>query len=138
MSSEAPRLQIVIEATPSRNLSPNVKCHWMIKARDAKKLKELAYWSARNHIQSSSDAASLVRSLKHAKRIAYTVAVSWEKGRRGTQDEDNTLASLKAALDGVAQAIGRDDKCFTIRGVETERSQRLGTTTITLWDASAE
>ena len=136
MSSE--RLVLTIPTTPSKYLRPNVKSHWAIKARDAKKLKEIAYLSAREQIHASPEASELASWLRRSKRIAYTVEVSWEPGRRGTSDEDNTLASLKSALDGIAQALGRDDRCFTIRGVAHEKSQRLGITIITLWDAAAE
>lgn len=64
--------------------------------------------------------------------IGYTVSVSWEKRRTGMRDEDNVLASCKAAIDGVAEAIGIDDRRLRVRGIALDTTSRLGVTTITL------
>ena len=118
---------IVIPMTPSRVLSPNARTHWATKARAVSRFRDAAHLSTTVTMPADEREA-----LQRCQSIGYVVRVSWERGRRGSIDEDNVLASCKAALDGVADALGIDDRRFHIRGVEIDRTSRAGTTTITL------
>ena len=85
---------------PSPELSPNSRVHWSKKAKAAKYARLYAY----------------VRT-KEAKVVAnttgkITLAIEFVKPSRRRMDLDNMLASLKPALDGIAQALGVDDSRF--------------------------
>lgn len=118
---------VVIPDTPSPLLSPNARVHWARKAKQVGIARQLA----KETTKASLTAAERVAIGQHA-HIGYTVAISWEKGRRGFRDEDNALSSCKAFLDGVADALGIDDRRFRVRGVSMESTTRAGVTTITL------
>ena len=118
---------IVIPMTPARVLSPNARTHWATKARAVSRYREAARLSTAATIDVDERNA-----LHGSTSIGYTVRVAWERGRRGSLDEDNVLASCKAALDGVADALGIDDRRFHVRGVEIDRQSRAGVTVITL------
>jgi hypothetical protein len=129
MSEDDRCLEIIIPGTPHRHLSPNVHVFWRKKAAAARELKDLSYQAA---VETLHQHPGYRGRLQQSRRIGYRVCVSWERGRRGTTDEDNTLASLKAAIDGLARAIGVDDRQFSIRGVEHDRQTRSGTTSFIL------
>lgn len=121
------RYPIVIPATPSPILSPNARGHWGPKARAASRFRETARLATLGAISADTRA-----ELADLPSIGYTVSVSWEKRRTGMRDEDNVLASCKAALDGVAEAIGIDDRRLHVKGISLDTTSRLGVTTITL------
>lgn len=121
------RYPIVIPATPSPILSPNARGHWAPKARAAARFREAARLATLGALS-----PDLRDDLADIPEIGYTVAVSWERRRTGMRDEDNVLASCKAAIDGVAEAIGIDDRRFRVRGISLDSASRLGVTTITL------
>lgn len=121
------RYPIVIPATPSPILSPNARGHWAPKARAASRFRETARLATLGAISDDVRAA-----LADRQSIGYTLAISWERKRRGMLDEDNALASCKAAIDGVAEAIGIDDRRLRVKGIALDTTSRLGVTTITL------
>jgi hypothetical protein len=88
-------------------------------------------WPDRNlHPNSSTHWAALAKAKKKARRDAHLVAkaagwhqAQWPEGRlhvwidgyakdRRRRDHDGFLASLKAHLDGIADAMGVDDSRF--------------------------
>ena len=102
---------------PSRALSPNGRVSPFTLAR----LKRLA----------KSYAATATREAIAGRAVAYPVGVRLRydivtrpKCRRN-RDDDNTVAMLKASLDGIAQALGVDDSQFQLGSVtEGEKSAR--------------
>lgn len=102
---------------PVRALSPNGRAHPFALAR-AKRLAK-------------RDAAIATREAIAGRAVAYPVGVKIRydivtrpKCRRN-RDDDNTVAMLKAALDGIAQALGVDDSQFQLGSVtEGEKSAR--------------
>jgi crossover junction endodeoxyribonuclease RusA len=120
-------IDIVIPMTPPRALSPNARIHWAPKAKAAAKFRSaarLATFAAMSQAERSRVAT--------ATTIGYRIRVSWEPRRVGLRDEDNVLASCKAAIDGIADALGIDDRILRIRGIDIDRTSRLGVTVITL------
>ncbi len=87
---------------PSRDLHPNARVHWARKAKAVKAARQQA------------DILALAAGWQH---------VSWPDGPlhvwidgypadRRRRDADGLLSSMKAALDGIADAIGVDDRRF--------------------------
>ncbi len=87
---------------PSRDLHPNARVHWARKAKAVKAARQQA------------DILALAAGWQH---------VSWPDGPlhvwidgypadRRRRDADGLLSSMKAALDGIADAIGVDDRVF--------------------------
>ena len=88
---------------PHKALWPNGRAHWATKHGHAQNLKAEAYWLA-----------------KEAKLVApdgrVPVLLTFYPRPRGpAPDKDNALASCKAALDGIAKAMGVDDRLFDPR-----------------------
>ena len=123
-------IEVEIPMTPPRECSPNARVHFRKRAAAVKTYRDAARLATKSTLNGDS---RLRAALTTAPRICYRLTVSWELGRRGTIDEDNTLASAKAALDGIAAALGVDDRRFTVRGVEIDRATRRGVTVVTLW-----
>lgn len=108
------RLCLRIPATPSFFLSPNSRVHWAVKARAATQYRALAYLAAKDALATGPGWTA------HDGPVQVFVSVGWEPGRK-RQDADNLIASLKAAMDGVADAIGVNDKHFRYGEVFQER-----------------
>jgi len=88
---------------PPRDLSPNGRAHHMALHRAKKKQLEEAYWATK---------VVLPRDWEH-NGLPLTIAIAWHPvAGKAAPDRDNALASLKGALDGIAKALGVDDKLF--------------------------
>jgi hypothetical protein len=85
---------------PNKLLSPNARIHWAKKAKAAKAAKQVGHLCA----------------------LESKVAIDWEgeihlwitfyPPDRRARDDDNLIASFKNYRDGIAQALGVDDKRF--------------------------
>lgn len=98
---------------PDRRLHPNARPHRMEKARAAKKARADAAWAAK--------AAGLGRI--EADAINVTAVFSPPDNKR--RDLDSMLASLKPALDGIADVTGVDDSKWQI-AIRREVPRPLG------------
>jgi hypothetical protein len=95
---------------PSADLSPNARVHHFTRHRAAKSAKNYAF----------NMALSLMGPLGIRKgswrgpiEVQYTFHPSIDRAR----DDDNFAARMKASRDGVALALGVDDKLFTMQPV---------------------
>lgn len=84
---------------PDKKLSPNARLHWATVAKAKKIYRELCFWQAR---------AQGVTETYLETPIAVHLTF-YPPDKRG-RDWDNMLASVKSGLDGVADALGVDDK----------------------------
>ncbi len=82
---------IVVLPLPPRELSPNARPHWAVKARAVRRYREAAYLS------------SLAERPVHPLPLARVTSRFFFRTRR-RRDRDNLLASLKPAFDGIADA----------------------------------
>lgn len=101
---------------PHKILWPNGRGHHMLRHRQFQKHKEWAYHAA---------LAAGLRSLSPA-RVRWS-ATFYPKTRHEI-DDDNARASLKAYQDGIAAALGVNDKVFeapTIRFAEPARPGKV-------------
>lgn len=90
---------------PPRELSPNARVHYMAKHRATKRSRVLA--------AGMTLAAGVRRNDPDIpEKIKATVIFSPPSKRRF--DDDNAIASCKAYLDGIADALGIDDSRFQI------------------------
>lgn len=85
---------------PDRTLSPNARCHWARKAKAVKAARSLAAWTVRAAIQRKPGWGRVYVSMTFCPP---------DKRRR---DRDNLIAGMKAATDGIADALGIDDSLF--------------------------
>lgn len=82
---------------PDKRLSPNGRFHRMQVARAKNAAKRNAYYSV------------LEAGIGKLNTNAVTVRYSFFPPSNRTYDLDNLVASMKAAADGISQAIGIDD-----------------------------
>lgn len=87
---------------PSRDLHPNSRCHWSKRAKAAKAERAGAHVLA---IKAGWKAIALGDGPLHVWIDGYAT----DRRRR---DADGLLSSLKPALDGIADALGVDDRRF--------------------------
>lgn len=81
---------------PSRVLSPNGRSHWATKAKAVKAMRTLAFYATKE---------SKLHPLTSF-RLVFCPPTN------RARDLDNLIASMKPALDGMAQAWGVNDSTF--------------------------
>lgn len=104
---------------PAKILWPNGRGHHMAKHREFQKHKQWAWAATRAH------AGIGLRGI-FARPIRWSVTF-YPKTRHAV-DDDNARASLKAYQDGIAAALGVDDKFFAaplIRFAEPVKNGRV-------------
>lgn len=93
---------VTIPMVPPRELSPNARSHWRVRNDAAQAMRMAAK-------------VATVVALDGAPAEAYGDAfdldmqVFWPKRRR-RMDVDNAVASCKSCIDGIADALGIDDR----------------------------
>jgi len=87
---------------PSRNLSPNARCHWAVKAKSIKEARNVAR-------------ILTLQAFKLRKPRWSAAELHWEFHPKTANkpDGDNAESSVKAYRDGIADALGIDDAKFT-------------------------
>jgi len=99
---------------PDKILWPNGRGHWAIKARETKKHREWA------KIATLGVAAPGYRH--DGSTLAITIRI-FPKRYGPVPDRDGVVASCKAFLDGIADAIGANDNCFSAPLVEIAKER---------------
>lgn len=87
---------------PDRKLSPNARNHWAALAKAKKQAKKDAY------------NATLAAGIGKIPAETLSVRYSFFPPSRRAYDLDNLIASMKAAADGIALAVGVDDSKWNI------------------------
>ena len=93
---------------PDKILSPNARAHFMAVARAKKKARESACWAT---IAAAGSKANLA---EYIQMETITLAIAFYPVDNRRRDIDNALASLKSAVDGIADALGVDDSRFLV------------------------
>lgn len=102
----------IILPWPTKDLSPNARGHWAIKARAKKAYRADCSAQARSQGMGRMDAERL-----HLK-------ITFVPPNRRARDLDNMLASLKSGLDGLCDVLGVDDSKWSIEISKAE--DRIG------------
>ena len=91
---------------PDKRLSPNARLHWRAKINPKRNAREDAAWSTK--------ATAGFRACKAALPDAGSipVKVTFYPPDRRHRDDDNMIGGFKAARDGIASALGVDDRRF--------------------------
>lgn len=105
-------LIVTIPGTIDRRLSPNGRSHWRT-VHTLKQEREYAAYYA-------TFTATIETRVEFTPPLVLHFLVAWEKGRK-RMDDDNIKASLKSIIDGIADALGIDDKHITLGTVQQER-----------------
>lgn len=87
---------------PPKELSPNKKLHWAVKARFAKAYRGIC-----------KDIVSMRQLLIPKGDLVLDLSFYPPDNRR--RDDDNMVASFKNGRDGIAEALGIDDVRFQTR-----------------------
>jgi len=113
---------------PDAALSPNGRAHHFARARAAKKAKNDA-WGWTKALMPKLGIA--YGSWRGPVTVQYTFHPMQDRGR----DDDNFIARCKAARDGIALALGIDDKAFVTLPV-IWGDKRTGKVVVTLTPAT--
>lgn len=89
---------------PPRILSPNGRGHHMAVHKAKKKAKRIG-----------GEAVIAAGRLRFPEGAPLAVTLTFHPKTRTAPDQDNAIASLKAYLDGIAGALGVDDKLFRLQ-----------------------
>ena len=106
-----PSLTVTL-SLPPKALSPNARTHWAPKAKAVAAYRGEAKLVARGAIRE----AGLDVPPGWGDEIMVRATFWFRVNRR--RDRDNAQASLKSALDGIAEALGIDDSRFVLASAE--------------------
>lgn len=98
-------MSTVVLPWPPKDLSPNARLHWAALARAKKAYRTACWLHAR---KAGMSAATLLGAEKAEVHLVF-----YPPDRR-SRDADNMLASMKAGLDGLADALKVDDSAFKV------------------------
>jgi hypothetical protein len=90
---------------PPKELSPNARVHWSAKSKKAKACREIAYWETKRLM-----AAGGWQNLPTEGKLL--LIVDFYPPDKRNRDDDNLVGSFKPFRDGIAEALGIDDKRF--------------------------
>lgn len=89
---------------PSRTLSPNARKHWRSRSAAVKCARRAGFY-----------ATKAARIAIAAGDVPVTLAMTFHPPDNRARDLDNAFASCKALIDGIADALGVDDRAFRYR-----------------------
>ena len=99
---------IVTLPWPDKLLSPNARQHWAALSAAKKKARRDAHYAT---LEALGGRACEVRALVDGE-TPLPVTVRFFPPDRRHRDADNMVASMKAAIDGFADALGVNDRRF--------------------------
>lgn len=112
-------LTIVLRLPPAV-LSPNGRPHWRTKHQATKTARAQAKFNTLN----------LLRGHEPPKPVGYSLRYFWAGMHR---DDDNAIASAKAYLDGICEALRMDDRELRFRELHHESDKLKPRLEITLY-----
>ena len=98
---------LIILPWPSPKLSPNARLHWRAKVGPKADAKRIAAWAT-----VAAPGFYQARDAMKATDARIPVKITFYPPDKRHRDADNMVASIKAALDGVADALAVNDRRF--------------------------
>ena len=95
---------MIILPWPDKSLSPNARVHWATKAKAAKAARQSGFYAA--------TITGLNRSTFSGYDGYLHLWIDFYAKTRNYPDADNCLSAIKANLDGIADALGINDRRF--------------------------
>lgn len=89
---------------PPKELSPNARLHWAKLARAKAAYRQTCGWEVKRH-------AAAFGAGPHEQLV---LTLEFFAPNKRSRDQDNLLASMKAGLDGMADALGINDSRWTV------------------------
>jgi crossover junction endodeoxyribonuclease RusA len=111
---------------PSRALSPNARTHWAMLARAKKAARREAYVAA------AGKALPLPVAVVVGTPVSVRIQVTFTPPNARRHDLDNLIASIKAHLDGISDAIGIDDSRWIWAAPVIAAPEKPGRVVVTL------
>lgn len=108
LEAEAPCSLRVVFPWPDKGLSPNARLHWAAKAAKTKKARADAHTATL--AAAGMSLSAIRRSLGLESNIP--LKVTFYPPDRRLRDDDSMVSSFKAARDGLADALGVNDRRF--------------------------
>ncbi|MBF5007610.1 RusA family crossover junction endodeoxyribonuclease [Diaphorobacter caeni] len=106
---------------PDRTLHPNARVHWAQLAKAKKAAREHAYYTVKG--------SGLVHTFPPGR---IHIWIDFYPPDRRKRDDDGLLASMKAARDGIADALGVDDSRFVSHPMIHDTVHKGGIVRVTL------
>ena len=111
---------LVLLDWPPAALSPNARGHWSKRAKAAKKYRKDCY------------ALAKIEKLGVDWDGPVHLYVTFFPPDRRNRDDDNLVASFKSGRDGIADALGIDDKRFVLHPIVFEETRPGGRVVVML------
>lgn len=102
----------IILPWPPKELSPNARVHWGKRSKAAKAYRNECSWRVRGY--------QLDIAIKTGRHVEFPsdgklhLFLDFYPPDRRHRDDDNMIASFKSGRDGIADALGIDDKRFVV------------------------
>ena len=112
-------LTIRVPAQPPAEISANSRAHHMEKYRINRDLRLMAKIAAMDAINATP------HEFPDAPRYHVAVTIAWGK-RRKRQDDDNAHIACKSMLDGIADALGVNDRRFDVDVAQRRDPEGIG------------
>lgn len=92
---------------PDKRLSPNARLHWRARVAPKQSARIAAAWAT-----VASEGYREARDAIHGTDTPIPVVIRFYPPDRRHRDDDNMIGALKAARDGVAEALAVNDRRF--------------------------
>lgn len=110
--------------------NPNSRKHWAVKRRAAEKYRQecwaLTYQAAKG------------RKIPDVEPGSIDLYIDFYPPDRGRRDDDNLVAAFKSGRDGLADALGCDDRVFRIHPFLHDEVRRGGVVVVTIYGSGRQ
>ncbi len=110
---------------PTAKLSPNARLHWGERNRAAIAYRTACKFATLNALNQHPGALSVMRAHVEGGGRLH-VFENFDKPDRRARDDDNVFASFKAGRDGIADALGINDRHFRLHPFVTDIRHKGG------------
>ena len=96
---------------PPNKLNPNARPHWATKAKEAKRYRATCAAIVRT-MMPADDIRQIREAVASGERLHLWI--TFDPPDRRPRDDDNVLAAFKSGRDGIADALGIDDRALRV------------------------